>query len=137
MIATKEGSGCTLKWIYRCGIIGLCIVLWLGLWRVSICFEKSAEEAPYRDSFSFPQLLQGTDVYLWSLSAESDGACLVLQNIGEKTISCVEIVFLSYGQKLVFCASEILPGQRVSVTEENDATVLGECKFVCSEFKVS
>ncbi len=125
-----------MKLIYRCGIIGICAVLWFGLWRMATGIEEAAEDAPYRNCFTFPQVLQGTDVYLWSLTADIDGACLVLQNIGEKTISSVEIVFLSYGQKLVFRASEVLPGQRVSVFEENNTIPAGECKFICSAFKV-
>lgn len=125
-----------MKWIYRCIIIGMCAALWFGLWRMATGIEEAAQAAPYRNAFTFPQVLQGTDVYLWSLTADADGTCLVMQNIGEKTISSVEIVFLSYGQRLVFRASEILPGQRVSVFEENNAVFEDPGKLICSEFKV-
>ncbi len=125
-----------MKWIYRGAMVGLCIALWFCLFYASADIGCISAGAPYESAFSFPCLLQGTEVYLWSLTSGEDGACLTLQNIGEKTISGVEIVFLSYGERLVFKATDISPRGKIQILEENSRKLRNDGAVICSTFTV-
>ncbi len=59
-----------------------------------------------------------------------------MQNIGKAAISDVEIVFLSSGQYFVFKADEILPGQKLWVSEHSGASLPDGRQVVCTSFSV-
>ena len=82
-------------------------------------------------------LLQETDLYLWMLNSDKSGTRLLMQNIGKAAISDVEIVFLSYGRYYIFKADEILPGQKLWVSEQTGEVLPGEHKVICTSFYVN
>ena len=125
-----------MKHLYRCLLIVICMVLWMGVWLATENIEISAEKARYDHSFSFPGLLQNTDLYLWALCTDEDGTKLLMQNIGQFPISDVEIVFLSSGEKFIFEAEELLPGDKMWITERTGGFLSEEGKIICASFFV-
>lgn len=123
-----------MKRIYRGIILVMCIILWTALGFAVDAIGNSARNVPYRNAFSFPAFLNGTDIYLWSITSEAECASLILQNIGDSTVSNIEIVFLSHEKKLVFEAKQVLPGQKISITEKYGADLLDAGTVVCASF---
>ena len=124
-----------MKYIYRCLIITICLIFWAGIWYAVTQIGWHAEKMSHQDAFSFPCLLQETDLYLWTLNSGEGGTGLLMQNIGKIAISDIEIVFLSFGRYYVFKAEKILPGKKLWVYEQSGEVLpIGQdviCTFVC------
>lgn len=121
-----------MKRIYRCLMIVFCVVLWLGLRVAAVDIAETARSAPYREPFLFPDFLQGTDIYAWSLSPGAAGAELLIQNIGDTVLTNIEISFLSYGEKLVFIAERIVPGEKLRLYEVGGTVYNGKNPVICT-----
>ena len=120
-----------MKRLYRCLMIVFCIVLWLLLRVAASDIAETARVAPYRDPFPFPDFLQGTDIYVWSLSSGTAGAELVIQNIGDTVLTNMEITFQSYEEKLIFTAEQIRPGEKLRLFEVSGTEYDGESPVIC------
>ena len=125
-----------MKRLYRFWLIMMCMVLWIGVKFAAEQIDISAEKALYDHSFSFPGLLQNTDLYLWTLCTEEGGTKLLVQNIGDKTISNIEIVFLSLGESFAFEAEALQPGERVWISERTGASFSKDRKLICTSFSI-
>ena len=121
-----------MKRLYRGLMILLCVVLWLCLRVAAAGIAETARSAPYREPFLFPDFLQGTEIYAWSLSPGSAGSELIIQSIGDKVLTGIEITFLSYGEKLVFAAEQIQPGEKLRLYEVSGAVFCGESPVICA-----
>lgn len=121
-----------MKRLYRGLMILFCVALWLGLRVAAADIAQSARVAPYREPFLFPDFLQGTDIYVWSLSSGEAGAQLVVQNIGDRVLSNIEISFLSYGEKLIFAAKQMRPGEKLCLYEVSGSVYDGESPVICA-----
>jgi len=126
-----------MKYLHRFLIVAICLILWAGVGYTAARVGIAAEQVPYQNAFSFPCLLQETDLYLWMLNSDKSGTRLLMQNIGKAAISDVEIVFLSYGRYYIFKADEILPGQKLWVSEQTGEVLPGEHKVICTSFYVN
>ena len=126
-----------MKYFYRFLIVAMCLILWTGIGYTATRVGIAAEQVPYQNAFSFPCLLQETDLYLWTLNSDKSGTRLLMQNIGKVAISNVEIVFLSFGRYYIFKAEEILPGQKLLVSEQSGKSLPTGQNVICTSFCVN
>ncbi len=126
-----------MKYFYRFLIVAMCLILWTGIGYTATRVGIAAEQVPYQNAFSFPCLLQETDLYLWTFNSDRSGTRLLMQNIGKVAISDVEIVFLSFGRYYIFKAEEIHPGQKLWVSEQSGNVLPIEHKVICTSFCVN
>lgn len=126
-----------MKYFYRFLIVAMCLILWTGIVYTATRVSIAAEQVPYQNAFSFPCLLQETDLYLWTLNSDKSGTRLLIQNIGEVAISDAEIVFLSLGKYYIFKAEQIQPGQKLWVSEQTGNVLPIEHNVICTSFCVN
>ena len=126
-----------MKYFYRFLIVAMCLILWTGIGYTATRVSTAAEQVPYQNAFSFPCLLQETDLYLWTLNSDKSGTRLLIQNIGEVAISDAEIVFLSFGKYYIFKAEQIQPGQKLWVSEQTGNVLPIEHNVICTSFCVN
>ncbi len=122
-----------MKWLYRSLMIVFCFALWFGLRVAAADIAETARTAPYREPFLFPDFLQETEIYAWSLSSGATGTELVVQNIGDILLTDIRISFLSYGKKLIFTAEQIRPGEKLRIYEVNGTVYDGEKPVICAD----
>ena len=120
-----------MKHVYRGITVILCLMLWLCLSAAVAGIHISARTAPYREKFPFPCFLKDTDIYGWSLSSGEDGAVLLVQNIGDRVVRELEIVFASYDQEMTFCCEKLLPGEKMYIKETGGLMYNGDKEVIC------
>ena len=109
-----------MRWFIRVGIIGLCLLLWTGLWCGASAIAMGAA-VPARKPFCFPEFLPGADMYAWSLTPNTQcDTVLLVQNIGKHNLDEVVIIFWADGKELCFEAECIPPGQKVFIAEKHN-----------------
>ncbi len=126
-----------MKRLYRSLMIVFCIVLWALLRVAAADIAETARISPYRVPFQFPNFLQGTEIYVWSLSYGAEGSELVIQNIGDEVLTEIEITFLSYGKRLVFAGNRLMPGEKRRLNEVSGAVYDGKNPVICTGVSVN
>ena len=109
-----------MRWFARFGIIGVCLLLWAGLWygASNVNMDKAAHFD--RRSFCFPEFLPGGNMYVWLLSQDDNGnAVLLVQNISDCALSEVKIQFRADGRELCFEAECVLPEQKLYIIDKH------------------
>ena len=115
-----------MKWFVRFGLMGLCLLLWVGLYFATFGIKETARESQAKISFSFPGLLPGKELYVWALSSVpnstgSNMTTLLVQNITDHMLLEVEIIFLADGNRLCFEIDDLPPGEKKLVAEKYGA----------------
>ena len=111
-----------MRWFMRALIVGLCILLWVGLWFGTLAVTETAKMEKEKAPFLFPGFLSGSELYVWSLTTDDlFQTVLLVQNISQKTLVDVKIVFCADGEVLCFEAEYILPGNKAFLGEKQGA----------------
>lgn len=121
-----------MKRLYRGVLIVVCIALWLGLRVAAADIAKTARLSAYREPLLFPDFLQDTDIYAWSLAQGETGAELLVQNIGDAVLTNIEITLQFYGEKLVFVVKQMAPGEKQRLYEISGRSYNGKDPVICT-----
>ena len=100
------------KWVYRSLLLAAGLLLVFGAIFAAVEVNGMPKVTESGTKMHFPYLLPGTDLYIWSISANQEGTFLLVQNIGCTRISEVELTVSSADKLCVFCAHDLLPGEK-------------------------
>ena len=127
-----------MRWFIRALIVGLCFLLWVGLWFGTIAVSEAAKTKIDKAPFLFPGFLSGSELYVWSLTEDTRScAVLLVQNISQQTLVDMKIVFCADGEELCFEAEYILPGHRAFLGEKQGTAFANWRKVVCVSYTAS